>query len=44
MTLDIAKFISNSIKTQAKVHHLEVSTKTVGADDVPESVAGLIAN
>ena len=29
MTLDLEKFISNSIKTQAKIQHLDVSTKTV---------------
>lgn len=42
MTLDIAKFISNSIKTQAKVQHLDVSTKTVARDAVPKTVAKLI--
>lgn len=43
MTLDIAKFISNSIKTQAKVQHLDVSTKTVARNDVPQSVNDLVA-
>lgn len=36
MTLDLAKFISNSIKTQAKIQHFAMSTKTV--KDVPNSV------
>ena len=42
MTLDIAKFISNSIKTQAKIHHLDVNTKTVRKNDIPESVSKII--
>ena len=36
MTLDLEKFISNSIKTQAKIQHLDISTKTVKS--VPTSV------
>ena len=36
MTLDLEKFISNSIKTQAKIQHLDISTKTV--KNVPTSV------
>lgn len=40
MTLDIVKLITNVIKTQAKIHHLDVSTKTV--EKVPESVSKLI--
>lgn len=40
MTLDIVKFITNAVKTQAKIHHLDVSTKTV--KKVPESVSKLI--
>ena len=36
MTLDLQKFISNSIKTQAKIQHLDISTKTVKS--VPTSV------
>ena len=43
MTLDIAKFISNSIKTQAKVQHLDVNTKTVARNDIPQSVNDLVA-
>ena len=40
MTLDIVKFITNAVKTQAKIHHLDISTKTV--EKVPESVSKLI--
>ena len=40
MTLDLEKFISNSIKTQAKIQHLDVSTKTRKV--VPESVKEMI--
>ena len=40
MTLDLEKFISNSIKTQAKIQHLDVSTKTVKS--MPKSVESLI--
>lgn len=40
MTLDLEKFISNSIKTQAKIQHLSVNTKTV--KKVPEAVKKLI--
>ena len=36
MTLDLKKFISNSIKTQAKIQHLDISTKTVKS--IPTSV------
>ena len=36
MTLDLEKFISNSIKTQAKIQHLDISTKTVNS--IPISV------
>lgn len=36
MTLDLEKFISNSIKTQAKIQHLDISTKTVKS--IPTSV------
>ena len=40
MTLDLEKFISNSIKTQAKIQHLDISTKTVKS--VPASVKAAI--
>ena len=43
MTLDLAKFISNSIKTQAKIQHLDVFTKTTDQKSIPESVASLIS-
>lgn len=43
MTLDIAKFISNSIRTQAKIQHLEVKVKTTESKSVPESVSGIIS-
>lgn len=36
MTLDLEKFIQNSIKTQAKIQHLDISTKTVKS--IPASV------
>ena len=36
MTLDLEKFIQNSIKTQAKIQHLDISTKTVKS--IPTSV------
>lgn len=36
MTLDLEKFISNSIKMQAKIQHLDISTKTVKS--IPISV------
>lgn len=42
MTLDLEKFISNSIKTQTKIQHLDIKTKTV--KDAPESVKQLIVN
>ena len=41
MTLDLTKFISNSIKTQAKIQHLDVSTKTTKS--VPSSVKTVIS-
>ena len=44
MTLDIAKFISNSIRTQAKIQHLDIRTKTVSEDEIPESVAKIISS
>ena len=40
MTLDLAKFISNSIKTQAKIQHLDISTKTVKT--LPGSIESII--
>lgn len=42
MTLDIAKFISNAVRAQAKMQHLDVTVKTVSAKRVPKSVAGII--
>ena len=42
MTLDIAKFITNSIKNQAKIQHLDVNVKTVKAQKIPESVSSII--
>ena len=42
MTLDIPKFISNAISTQAKIQHLEMSTKTSSAGSIPASVKKLI--
>ena len=40
MTLDLEKFIQNSIKTQAKIQHLDISTKTVKS--IPASVKAAI--
>ena len=40
MTLDLEKFISNSIKMQAKIQHLDISTKTV--KKIPASVKDMI--
>ena len=42
MTLDIAKFISNSIKMQAKIQHLDINTKTTESNGIPESVSKII--
>lgn len=42
MTLDIAKFITNSIKNQAKIQHLDINVKTVKAKNIPESVSSII--
>ena len=42
MTLDIPKFIENSVRTQSKIHHLDINVKAVKKDDVPESVASLV--
>ena len=44
MTLDIAKFIANSIETQAKIQHLDMQSKTVLTKDVPQSVMQLITD
>lgn len=42
MTLDIAKFITNSIKNQAKIQHLDINVKTVKTAKIPESVSSVI--
>lgn len=42
MTLDIAKFITNSIRTQAKIQHLDINVKTVSTKKIPESVSAPI--
>jgi hypothetical protein len=42
MTLNIPAFISNAIKTQSLIQHLDVHTKTCSPDDVPESVKKII--
>lgn len=39
MTLDIAKFITNSIRTQAKIQHLDINVKTVSTKKIPESIS-----
>lgn len=42
MTLDITKFIENSVRTQSKIHHLDINVKAVKTDDIPKSVTSLI--
>ena len=44
MTLDVAKFISNSIRTQAKIQHLDVQTKTTTLKSIPQSVSSIISD
>lgn len=39
MTLDITKFITNSIRTQAKIQHLDINVKTVSTKKIPESIS-----
>ena len=43
MTLDIPKFIENSVRTQSKIHHLDVNVKAVKVDDIPKSVKDLVS-
>ena len=42
MTLDIPKFIENSVRTQSKIHHLDINVKAVKKDDVPKSVTTIV--
>lgn len=42
MTLDISKFIENSVRTQSKIHHLDINVKAVKKDDVPKSVTTIV--
>ena len=42
MTLDISQFIANTIRTQSKIHHLDINVKAVKADAIPASVVKLI--
>lgn len=42
MTLDIPQFIANAVRTQSKIHHLDINTKAVALDDLPQSVKSLI--
>ncbi len=42
MTLDIAKFMTNAIKMQMKIHHLDLHVKTAASKDVPKSVDSMI--
>lgn len=45
MTLDIAKFITNSIKMQAKIQHLKnVNVKTVTESLIPKDVKSVIVD
>ena len=43
MTLDITKFISNSIIKQCKIQHCTIKTKTVKTDSIPKAVSKKIA-
>lgn len=42
MTLDVAKFITNAIRNQAKIHHLDIKVKAVPTKKVPQSVSSPI--
>ena len=42
MTLDVAKFITNAIRNQAKIHHLDIKVKAVPTKNVPQSVSSPI--
>lgn len=44
MTLDISQFITNSVRTQSKIHHLDINVKAVGVNEIPSSVKKLITN
>ena len=44
MTLDVSKFISNSIEMQTKIQHLDIRTKTTTINEIPQSVQKLIKN
>ena len=43
MTLDISQFIVNTIRTQCKIHHIDINVKAVKTSDIPKSIADLIA-
>lgn len=42
MTLDISKFITNSIAMQAKIQHCDIKVKTVKENSIPHSVKSVI--
>ena len=42
MTLNIPAFITNAIKKQSLIHHLDVYVKTCSPDSIPSSVKNLI--
>ena len=44
MTLDISQFITNSVRTQSKIHHLDINVKAVGVNEIPSSVKKLITD
>ena len=44
MTLDIPQFIQNSIRTQSKIHHLDINVKATEVDKIPASVKKLITD
>ena len=44
MTLDIPQFIANSVRTQSKIHHLDINVKAVEVSKIPASVKKLITD
>ena len=42
MTLDISQFIANTIRTQSKIHHLDINVKATKTSEIPQSVTSLI--
>ena len=44
MTLNIPQFIQNSIRTQSKIHHLDINVKATEVDKIPASVKKMITD